>query len=368
MELTELENFKLIPFNKNLTQCLDIIKQFIIDEKLLLVGGMGLHLYAEKHGDYIYDSEQVADYDIVAPNLDQIIPKVLDKLSEFKEGIQIINAFHFSTVRVRYFRYVIFDVSFIPKSTYDKIPTTTFKNIKIPVPYQALEDQLKTMLNHEHRMDKDLVRFITTARNVFDLSEKSLPDDPFSIKYHIEEKKSTPTTIFVPIESKHKMFIITTPEPKDHTKDKVVSFNSSHNGFFPSFSTKTSTYYYYPKKILHCQPHTTKSGEYQLSPKMTAYFALFLFNSTHDKKWVEEAKKSILETATPHEVVLFANSHDPTSNPNTDDNRGAMPYCHQITPECRKRFQDNDYSNINFQEGSKIKDYEAWIESHKNIY
>ena len=178
LEINILENNindEYIYFNHNflkndLENALNIVKEYIIDHDLMVVGGMAIDLALRVKDDNLYDERyQIPDYDIIDPdnvlhanNIGTILCN--NKLS----NIAIIPALHKTTVRVQMSGYTLFDATFVPKYAYTKIPYLYYKNLKFIHPiYQKIDqfislsflfDLTGIQYNIQHRLVKDVKR------------------------------------------------------------------------------------------------------------------------------------------------------------------------------------------------------------------
>ena len=122
------EDPDLIIYNHNfykpsIEKALNITEQYVIKNKLILTGGTAIDLALRTKGLHIYDDDELPDYDIVSDqNLyhAQQLAEILCK--EGLEDINVINAFHISTVRVRFKRFPVLDSTYVPTNVYNKIP------------------------------------------------------------------------------------------------------------------------------------------------------------------------------------------------------------------------------------------------------
>ena len=63
---TNLSNVRSVIYD-NITDALTIVKQFIISNDLILVGGMAIDFALKLKGDQIYTDDQLPDYDFDSP-------------------------------------------------------------------------------------------------------------------------------------------------------------------------------------------------------------------------------------------------------------------------------------------------------------
>ena len=101
-------NDEYIYFNHNflkndLENALNIVKEYIIDNDLMVVGGMAIDLALRVKDDNLYDERyQIPDYDIIDPNNVLHANNIGSILCNNKlANISIIPALHKTTVRVQ---------------------------------------------------------------------------------------------------------------------------------------------------------------------------------------------------------------------------------------------------------------------------
>jgi hypothetical protein len=158
-------------FLKNdLKKCLELVKTYILENELMIVGGMAIDLSLKVQNSQLYDEKfQIPDYDVIsfdnvlhANNIGDILCK-----NKFK-NIAIIPALHKTTVRVQISGYTLFDSTFVPKFIYNKLPFMKFENFKFIHPIYQKIDQYTSLsflfevtgpaYNITHRLKKDIIR------------------------------------------------------------------------------------------------------------------------------------------------------------------------------------------------------------------
>lgn len=158
-------------FMKNdLKKALQLVKEYIIDNDLMIVGGMAIDLALRVKDDNLYDEKyNIADYDIVDPNNIEHSNKIGTILCNNNFGnIAIIPALHKTTVRVQMLGYTLFDATFIPEYIYNTIPVLKHKDMKFIHPIYQKIDQFTSLsflfdltgpqYNIQHRLIKDKKR------------------------------------------------------------------------------------------------------------------------------------------------------------------------------------------------------------------
>ncbi len=159
---------------KDIIKSLEITEKFIINNKLILVGGLAIHYSLILKGQQgIYGKDKLPDWDCVSPQHQKYAYELAMKLC--KMGISHTNAIqglHLSTMRTRIFLGIeTMDISYNPKNAYDIIckHSLTYKNnLKIIHPhFQLLDIHRALSLPYEneplysigHRWAKDMKRF-----------------------------------------------------------------------------------------------------------------------------------------------------------------------------------------------------------------
>jgi hypothetical protein len=165
---TNLVNARSILYT-DITRALDVVKEFIINKNLILVGGMAIDFALRLMGDNIYTDNQIPDYDFYSPNHAADAYELAAILC--KEGfnnISCINAIHITTMRVRVDFENVADITYCPTKVYKQVPTLMYDKLRIVHPHWQMIDQHSSLsLPFEnpgmevifHRWKKDLTRY-----------------------------------------------------------------------------------------------------------------------------------------------------------------------------------------------------------------
>lgn len=154
----------------NIKKGLDITKQFVIDNGLILIGGMAIDLAIKSTGaDGIYDNTKLPDYDFLSSDSVSHSSKLANILCE--EGlpsISDISALHVTTRRIRVNTVSVADIGYCPQIILDKIKYLEFDGLKIIHPHFQLMD-IHRCLSFPfenpvypvilHRWKRDMIRF-----------------------------------------------------------------------------------------------------------------------------------------------------------------------------------------------------------------
>lgn len=138
--------FELSPDSKIIKQAIDIVHNFIADNGLILVGGQSMHYALSKKGMFLYPPETLPDLDFISPNNFTHAIEIAEILIKkgFKD-VNIINAMHVTTRRVRIKNIVVADVTYVPQEIFITIPFMIYKDLKIIHPFIPITDQLKNI-------------------------------------------------------------------------------------------------------------------------------------------------------------------------------------------------------------------------------
>lgn len=163
--------FKYNYLQNDIIKAINIVKNYIIENKLLIVGGTAIDYALRLKNDKIYNEEyQIPDFDIISPNNVDHANKIGLILCNAKfENISIIPAIHNTTVRVQLLGYTVFDSTFMPIKLYNKIPKIKYQKFHIIDPLFQKINQYMSMsflfrnnginYNISDRLMKDYERF-----------------------------------------------------------------------------------------------------------------------------------------------------------------------------------------------------------------
>lgn len=125
-----------------------IVKNYIMEHKLILTGGMSIDMALRNKGKFIYKDTKLPDYDFYSPEFHKDAYKIAEILAEKYVDVNVINATHVSTMRVRINSTVVADCTYVPKNVFDRIPTIslkTNKGIKFVHPWYQMIDQHRAL-------------------------------------------------------------------------------------------------------------------------------------------------------------------------------------------------------------------------------
>ena len=169
------------PLVFSIKEILGIVKQFVIDRKLVMVGGMAIDYCLRQKGDMIYDDTNVnsilPDWDFFSPNhikdayelanLLYVLGYSRDSSGETIRKVDANRAIHISTIKVRLYYEGVADVTFIHPTIFARLPIIEINGLRVIHPnWQTLNIHL--MLSYPikgppreaifHRLQKDVSR------------------------------------------------------------------------------------------------------------------------------------------------------------------------------------------------------------------
>lgn len=189
--LSEKEYENIIIKNDKFTEdtmiSLGLVKKYVCENKLIIVGGMAIDFALRLKGTQLYEDDVLPDYDFYSPNHNTDAYHIAEKLNKAGlKNISVINANHISTMRVRVNYTVVADVTYMPKDIYDKLPCLLYRDIRIIHPHYQLIDQHRALsYPYEnppwevitHRWKKDASRY-DLLYDYYPLKPKHLKEVP----------------------------------------------------------------------------------------------------------------------------------------------------------------------------------------------
>lgn len=197
-KIFERKLFEYDPNREMMLKALDIVKEFIIDNNLVITGGMAIDFALRLKGEKLYDDETLPDYDFFSPihsthayELGSILCKRLRDVNGDMPSISVIDALHITSMRVRVNFTTVADLTYLPLEIYNKLITLEYpigqRKIKFRHPHMQMIDQHRALsLPYEnspyevilHRWSKDMKRF-DMLYNHYPIEGKKIPDDKF---------------------------------------------------------------------------------------------------------------------------------------------------------------------------------------------
>lgn len=166
---------------------LDICKRYIQQHQLVLVGGMSIDFALRSIGKQLYPDDCLPDYDFYSSTFHRDAYAIADALAKKYDGVNAINAFHISTMRVRINRGEVADITYVPESVLQQVPYLVYDGFRVAHPHYQMIDQhralslpvenppLETVFS---RWKKDITRFDLLNANFPMTESKILQDSP----------------------------------------------------------------------------------------------------------------------------------------------------------------------------------------------
>lgn len=134
------------PDSQTLLKGLEIVKKYIIREKLILTGGMAIDFALRLHKKKLYDDDAIPDYDFITPHHWIDAYEIAQWLSRtgFKD-ISVINAMHPTTIKVRLNFIGIADVTYNPENVFNNIPRMEYHGFSFVHPHYQFIDQHRAL-------------------------------------------------------------------------------------------------------------------------------------------------------------------------------------------------------------------------------
>jgi hypothetical protein len=210
-------------YKETILKGLSIVEDYVIKNKLILVGGLSIDLSLRTKGDKIYEDDQILDIDIISDkNLFhcQQLARIL--CEDGFEDINVINAIHMTTCRLRFKNVPLLDSTYMPSTIINKIPyiDDNLSKFRLIHPnYQKIDQylSLSTLMN-----DTGI------SLNIFNRTEKDYNRNKLLVKY-FELPKSNPKFDTIPISIDLNLIKL------DKTKIKFLDKNGIRENIDPSF-------------------------------------------------------------------------------------------------------------------------------------
>jgi hypothetical protein len=170
------------PNGPNIMKAIDIVKKYIIREKLIIVGGMAIDFALRLRGSKLYTDEEIPDYDINTPHhwIDAYeMVQWLNRLG--MRNLDVINAFHPTTVKVRVMSTVVADVTYVPENIYKNIPRLNYHGFDFVHPFYQYIDQHRSLSYGYENIDMD--RPVLKSRWTKDMKRHDLLWAKYPLKY-----------------------------------------------------------------------------------------------------------------------------------------------------------------------------------------
>lgn len=145
------------------------VQKKIIAKRFILYGGQAIDYALRLRGSSLYSEYDVPDYDFFSSNYVEDAYEMGEYFAKRYDNVSVIRATHPSTMRVRVNFLVVADVTFCPAEIMTRIPTLTYRRMRIVSPeFQRLDvhSSLSNPFQNPprevifHRWKKDLERRI----------------------------------------------------------------------------------------------------------------------------------------------------------------------------------------------------------------
>lgn len=178
---------KYDPNGPTLMKSLDIVKRYIIREKLIIVGGMAIDFALRLRGSKLYSEEEVPDYDFITPHhwIDAYeIAQWINRVGV--NDISVINATHPTTLRVRISFTAVADCTYVPKNIFEQIPRLNYHGFDFVHPFYQYIDQHRSLTYGYEHIDMD--RPVIKSRWFKDMKRYDLLWDKYPLKWTSAER------------------------------------------------------------------------------------------------------------------------------------------------------------------------------------
>lgn len=150
-------------------RAIKITEAYVSEHKLILTGGMAIDLALRVKGGSIYDDDALPDYDIISDhNVEHANALATILCNDGLPNINVINAFHITTVKVRIKNITLLDSTYIPPLCFKHIPYLDVDHLRVVHPHYQFIDQRLSLshlfgdtglsLNIFNRLKKDMKR------------------------------------------------------------------------------------------------------------------------------------------------------------------------------------------------------------------
>jgi hypothetical protein len=133
-------------FTGDITIALGLVRKYIEQNNLILVGGAAIDFALRLKGTHIYADDELPDYDFYSTEYHKDAYKIAEMLHRTGlKNISVINANHTSTMRVRVHYTVVADITYMPKKIFDILPTLRYRDLTIIHPHYQFIDQHRAL-------------------------------------------------------------------------------------------------------------------------------------------------------------------------------------------------------------------------------
>lgn len=170
------------PIFGDLLRVLEVVKEFITRNDLIIYGGTALDMALRLKGDRIYPDELPSDLDFYSPNNIEHAYQIADILYKMGfKSVRAIMASHIHTMRVDMIDdHFVADLSYQPQEVFNVISTLKYKGMRIVHPYFQRIDQHSALSFPYDNPPKEVI-FARWRNDVkrFNLAAKYYPEPDY---------------------------------------------------------------------------------------------------------------------------------------------------------------------------------------------
>lgn len=150
--------FRHNPQAEMLLRALDHVRQFIIKNQLILVGGMSIDCAMRLRGKKLYEDDEIPDYDFWSPENDRHAKLLGSELCTMEfPNVDVITAIHTTTMKVRVDGNVVADITYMPCKQFDAARTLEYKGMRIVHPWYVMMDQFRSLSSPYERPPQEVI-------------------------------------------------------------------------------------------------------------------------------------------------------------------------------------------------------------------
>jgi hypothetical protein len=176
------DNWETIVFNHDnlaeiMTNVLDIVKNFVQENKRPMVGGMAIDIALRSVGKFLYPDDKLPDYDFISACFHKDAYDLGNILAEQFESVSVIRAYHVSTMKTRVFFQESADITFVPFEIMQRIPTLEHGGFVVVHPHYQMIDQHRALSTPYEKPPLETISGGRWKKDIerFDMLLKSFP-------------------------------------------------------------------------------------------------------------------------------------------------------------------------------------------------
>ena len=156
-------------YKKEIEESLNVVKNYIINNKVHITGGMAIDLALKEKNSSIYNEFTIPDYDCYSSKNYEVAKELTEILCKLGyPDVSMMPAIHPTTIRVKVCDYTVFDCTYLPKEILNKVPVLKIHDMIVLHPTFIKIAQYKSMsflfntigedYNIFYRLKKDYTR------------------------------------------------------------------------------------------------------------------------------------------------------------------------------------------------------------------